>query len=71
MEPPPGNVQDEFSLGPTCASPVSRSVSDSEDSDREDPNREDLDWEDLDWDDDYAMWGQLADAEIAVTRGSL
>ena len=66
MEPPPGNVRDEFSLGPTCASPISRSVSDSEDSDWEDPNREDLDW-----DDDYAMWGQLADAEITVTRGSL
>ena len=76
MEPPPSNVQGESSLGLTCASPVSRSVSDSEDSDGEDSDREDsdgedLNWEDLDWEDDYMMWGQLADAEIAVTRGLL
>ena len=76
MEPPPGNVQGESSLGLTCASPVSRSVSDSEDLDGEDLNGEDLDgkdpnWEDLDWEDDYMMWGQLADAEIAVTQGLL
>ena len=101
MEPPPGNVQGESSLGLTCASPVSRSVSDSEDLDGEDLDGEDLDgedldredldgedldgedldgedldgkdpnWEDLDWEDDYMMWGQLADAEIAVTQGLL